>query len=130
MTEDTDDELRELREQTDVGTRIQDTPDTADGDALEDAIVTMLHAVDDGDVSKTLSLRDGQLAALIRGLEETGELDDVGVALRDQLGRESDDDIDRSEVLRLAVRVGLQEATSDVIDTAREAHARYASEQF
>jgi len=126
-----DDELQELREQTDVGTRIQGgTADDA-GDPLTDAIVDKLDAVDDGDVSKTLSLRDGRLAALIHALEETGDLYDVGVALQEELGREADRDaIDRSEALRLAVRLGLEEAAPDTVDAARTAQAEHASRQF
>lgn len=127
----TDDELEELREQTDVGTRAES--ETASGEAsdLEDAIVTLLSEVENGDVSKTLSVRDEQLAALIRGLEETENLDDIGQSLKENLGRDGDaDGTDRSELLRLAVRLGLQEAAPGVIETARDANARHASERF
>jgi hypothetical protein len=128
---DTEDELEELREQTDVGTRAEAEPAGDDASDLEDAIVTLLGEVENGDVSKTLSMRDEQLAALVRGLEETDSLDDVGTPLREALGRDGDRDVtDRSELLRLAVRVGLREAAPEVIETAREASARHASEQF
>jgi len=67
----------------------------------------------------------------VRALEETGGLDDVGENLREELGRGGDaDGTDRSEMLRLAVRLGLQEAAPGVLDTARDASARHASEQF
>ncbi|QLC35754.1 hypothetical protein EFA46_015970 (plasmid) [Halarchaeum sp. CBA1220] len=128
---DTDKELEELRQQTDVGTRAQSTPSSDEADVLEDAIVALLDDVESGEVSKTLSMRDARLTALIRALEETGELDAVGDALRDDLGIASDDDgADRSEVLRLAVRVGLREAAPDVLETAREASARHAADRF
>jgi outer membrane receptor protein involved in Fe transport len=126
-----DDELQELREQTDVGTRIQNVPDDVEDGTLEKTIVTLLDEVESGTVSKTLSLRDNRLAALIRGLEETDDLDDVGLALQNELGRDADPDmIDRSEVLRLAVRIGLQEAAPEIVEIARDAQARHASQQF
>ena len=128
---DADDELEELRKQTDVGTRAE-AESAGDGtDGLEDAIVTLLGEVERGDISKTLSVRDEQLTALIRGLEETGSLDDVGTSLKEELGRDDDEAMtDRSELLRLAVRLGMQEAAPEVVETAREANARHASEQF
>lgn len=127
---DADDELAELREQTDVGTRAQSLGDDGEMDVLEDAVVALLAAVESGEVSKTLSVRDDRLAALIHALEETDELDAVGDALCDELDVESDDGADRSEVLRLAIRVGLREAVPDVIETARDASARHAAERF
>ncbi|RKS74160.1 hypothetical protein BDK61_4864 [Haloarcula quadrata] len=130
MTE-TDDELEELREQTDVGTRAEAETTDDETNELEDAIVTLLGEVESGDVSKTLSVRDEQLAALIRGLEETDSLADVGTPLKEELGRDDDKDVtDRSELLRLAVRLGLQQAAPEVVETARDANARHASEQF
>ncbi|EMA25432.1 hypothetical protein [Haloarcula marismortui] len=130
MTE-TDDELEELREQTDVGTRAEAETTDDETNELEDAIVTLLGEVESGDVSKTLSVRDEQLAALIRGLEETDSLADVGTPLKEELGRDDDKDVtDRSELLRLAVRLGLQQAAPEVVETARDANARHASKQF
>jgi hypothetical protein len=128
---DTDDELEQLRQKTDVGTRAQSpTPGEQESD-LEDAMVSLLGDVEAGEISKTLSVRDARLTALVRALEESGDLDDVGTALQEELGREADaDEIDRSEVLRLAVRLGLQEAAPEVLDAARDAYARHASEKF
>lgn len=126
-----DDELEELRAKTDVGTRAQAGGDDDTESELEDAMVALLGEVEDGTVSKTLSVRDARLAALVRSLEETGEIDAVGEALRQELDRSSDgDSVDRSELLRLAVRLGLREAAPGVLDTARDAYGRHASEQF
>lgn len=128
---DADDDLEELRKQTDVGTRAQSSPSKDESTAVEDAMVELLTDIDDGSVSKTLSVRDERLTALVRALEETGDIADVGASLQSELGRDTDtDEIDRSELLRLAVRLGLQEATPEVLDSARDASARYASEQF
>jgi len=128
---DTDEELEQLRQKTDVGTRAQSSTPGEQEIGLEDAMVSLLGDVEAGEISKTLSVRDARLTALVRALEESDDLDDVGTALQEELGREADaDEIDRSEVLRLAVRLGLQEAAPEVLDTARDAYARHASEKF
>jgi hypothetical protein len=125
-----DEELAQLREQTDPGTRVEDGDDTS-GAALEDAIVSALRDIDAGETATMLSLRDERLAALVCRLKETGELAEVGAALREELGRDSaPDDIDRSELLRLALILGLEQAASDVTETARGAYGRYAAEGF
>lgn len=126
-----DEELEQLREDTELGTRAEDSTLGEETTNLEDAMVALLADVEAGEISKTLSVRDERLTALVRALEETGGLDDVGEALRKELEREGDPDgTDRSEMIRLAVRLGLQEAAPRVLDTARDASARHASEQF
>jgi hypothetical protein len=131
-----EDELEQLRQQTDIGTRAQgggsgDSESADDEQTLENEMVERLNAIDRGDASKTLSLRDGRLAALIQALEEVEELDDVGAALQETAGQEVDaDQIDRSEVLRLAVRIGLEEAAPETLESARAAYARHAREGF
>lgn len=128
---DLNEELEQLREQTDVGTRAQSSTPGGGPTDLEDTMVALLSDVEENKISKTLSVRDARLTALIRALEEIENLDDIGVALCEELGRESDaGGVDRSETLRLAIRLGLQEAAPEVFDTARDAYARHASEQF
>lgn len=128
---DDDDELEQLRQQTDVGTRAQEATPSESSSDLEDAVVEMLDAVEAGETSKTLSVRDARLTALVRALEDTDELEAVGTDLQDALGRDvAPEAIDRSEVLRLAVRLGLQEAAPELLETARDAYGRHASKQF
>jgi len=137
-------DLEELKQRHQKGSRVSgaaaqgqrgeggaDEPEE-DVDPLEAAIGSALERIEAGDASKSLSLRDAQLAALIQGLEEQQEdLTTVGVALQEALGREADPEaIDRSEILRLAIRVGLREKAPEVVETAREAHVRRVSEQF
>lgn len=123
------DELQDLREQTDVGTRIEESESMER--TLEDAMVDILEDVTDGSRSSTLSMRDERLAALVQALEEMDTLDDVGATLQEALGQEAEpDEIDRSELLRLAVRVGLSEAAPEVLESAREGYARHASQDF
>ena len=103
-----------------------------DVDPLEAAIVRAFERLDAGNASKSLSLRDAQLAALIHGLkEEREDFTAVGVALQEALGRDADPEaIDRSEVLRLAIRVGLREAAPEVVEIGRSAQVRHVTDQF
>jgi hypothetical protein len=124
MSEDLD----ELRKQTDPGTRAEDTGNEEPD--LEDVMVDKLAEVESGEISKTLSVRDERLAALVHALEETGQLDDVVGAIVDQLDRDGNEDGDRSEFIRLALRLALEESESDALETARSAYARHASDHF
>jgi hypothetical protein len=61
----------------------------------------------------------------------TRELAEVGAALQKELGRDSaPEEIGRSELLRLALILGLEQAASDVTETARGAYGQYAAEDF
>ena len=140
---ESDTDLEELKQRHQKGSRVSGAASDQRGDEaanepeedvdpLEVAIVRAFERLDAGDAPKSLSLRDEQLAALIHGLEDQHEdFTAVGVALQEALGRDADlEAIDRSEVLRLAIRVGLREAAPEVIETARDAQVRRVSEQF
>ena len=140
---ETDIDLEELKQRHQKGSRVsgaaggqrrgegKSDPED-DVNPLETAIVRAFERLDAGDAPKSLSLRDAQLAALIHGLEDQREdFTAVGVALQEALGRDANPDaIDRSEVLRLAIRVGLREATPEVIETAQDAQVRHVTDQF
>ncbi|MFC6838363.1 hypothetical protein [Halomarina ordinaria] len=126
----TGNELDELRELTDPGSRVKQPAKEDDVDELETAIVEALEAINQRGKAKTLSVRDERLAAVIYGLEATGEIETVGASLQSALGRDVDDSVDRSELLRLALRVGLQEAAPEVIETAKSAQIRHMTDQF
>jgi hypothetical protein len=123
MTDDMDDELAELREQTSRGNRLDEQADEGD---FVDRIVTMLDAVDEGDRSKVLSLYDPQLAALIYALEDDPQrFREVVEALGEAQGTNVDvEEIGRTEFLKMAVRVGLRESAPDLLDEAKEAVTR------
>ena len=135
MSENPD--VEELRKQHQKGSRVTgaaaEPEETADEvNPLEEAMVTAFAQIEAGKTAKSLSVRDGQLAALIHGLEaKPDELEAVGIALQEALDREPDPEvIDRSEVLRLAVRVGLREAAPEMVETARSAQATHLANQF
>jgi len=140
---ESDTDLEELKQRHQKGSRVSagargqrgegsETEPEEEIDSLEAAIGRAFERLDAGDAPKSLSLRDEQLAALIHGLEDQPEdFTGVGVALQEALGRDADPEaIDRSEVLRLAIRVGLRETAPEVIETARDAQVRRVSEQF
>ena len=126
MSED-DEELAALREQTSQGDRIDQAASVEQKQDLVSSIVEELEAIDAGEEQKTLSVWDGTLAAFIRALEENpDQMEDVGRSLQQRLDA-ADDQIDRSEVLRLALRLGLQEAAPEEFDAVREAVKKQAT---
>lgn len=128
MTED--DDLESLREQTAQGDRIENAATDNATRNLATAILDELAAIDAGDKQKTISVWDGHLAAFVRALEDDpDQLSAVGHALQRQLDREPDD-INRSELLRLALRLGFQEAAPDEFDALREAARERATEEL
>lgn len=126
MTED-DDDLAALREQTSHGDRIEEAAaEDAKRDLVED-ILDELEAIDAGDKQKTISVWDGYIAAFIRALEENPDhLETVGHALQHQLDVKNGD-IDRSEIFRLALRLGFQEAAPTEFEAVREAVRKQAT---
>jgi hypothetical protein len=73
---------------------------------------------------------DGHLAAFIRALEENpDQLEDVGHSLQQRLDLD-ESEVDRSEVLRLALRLGFQEATPEEFEAVREAARQQATKDL
>lgn len=122
MTDDPD--LDELREQTQSGNRISEAKKHQR--TFEDHVADALDRVDDGDINRTISLYDTRLAALVAALEADDETRHQVVGdLRAELGDDSPvdlDDVDRSELLGLAIRVGLKTASPGVLDDAKSAY--------
>jgi hypothetical protein len=99
---------------------VDDGPDT-----LADAVADAFEAIDGGDVSSNLTLRDEKLAALFRGLEAVDELADVGEKAAAQLDRDQEDTETRAAVLRLLVRIGLTEVDESVIQAGQAGRKQY-----
>jgi hypothetical protein len=133
MSDDTDAELDALRERTSHGDRLDEAPRDDDRDDLQASMREALAEIDSGDRQKTVSVWDGDLAAFLAALDDHPDhRDAVGRALGEALGREVEDDeaVDRSEVLRLALRLGLAEAAPEYVDTLREAVADHATDSL
>lgn len=122
-----DDDLAALREQTSHGDRIDEAAAEDAKQALVEDIVTELEAIDAGEQQKTVSVWDGHLAAFVRALESNPDrMDDVGHALQRQLNLE-ETNVDRSDVLRLALRLGFREAAPEEFEAVREAARKQAT---
>ena len=122
-----DDELAALRKQTSQGDRIDQAASAEQKQDLVEAIVEELEAIDAGEQQKTLSVWDGALAAFVRALESNpDQMESVGHSLQQRLGTDTTE-IDRSEVLRLALRLGFQEAAPEEFDAVRDAVQKHAT---
>ncbi|MFC6943245.1 hypothetical protein ACFQE8_25365 [Salinirubellus sp. GCM10025818] len=127
MSENDDDDLATLREQTSHGDRLDEAPAAEQRQAFVDAIVAELEAIERGDQQKTVSVWDGPLAAFIRALEDNPDrLEEVGHALQRELDLD-EHDVERSEVLRLALRLGFKKAAPEAFEAVREAAQQQAT---
>jgi len=121
-----DPDLEELRQQTQRTDRL-DQSATAGDDLVED-LVDALAAIESGEQAKTFAARDESVTALLTMLaDREDELADVGTSLQEALGREVDPEaLDRSELVRLAVRLGLREAAPEYLELLADASAEHA----
>lgn len=124
----TDDDLAALREQTDHGDRLEEAATDDSRGEFRDTIAEELRAIDAGERQKTVSVWDADLAALSTALDEHPEhAQAVGEALREAFDATAEDDPDRSEVLRRALRLGLREAAPEYVEELRGAVRDHAT---
>lgn len=124
---DDDPSLEELKSQTTKGKRTGAAAQEQQGDLSED-IIERLAAIEDGD-RKTLAIRDESLSALFGALEERPEeMEAVIDELSEAAGKDVSDP-SKSDLTRLAVRVGLQTAVPEVWDELLDAKRERAVEQ-
>jgi hypothetical protein len=116
-----DDELRRLREQTAEGDRL-DAAETQDRQhELVETLADALDDVEQGDRSKTVSVWDGPTAAYLAALDGDPEARaELADGLADALNQPVDDP-ERSDLLRLLIRVGLRTAAPEHVEALREA---------
>jgi len=118
---DIDERLDELREEESTGNRL-DRDDPQNQASFVDVLVDALDSAEAGDLSETVTAYDPILAAVLQALEEDDRMDDIFNQLREAYDGESGlTDESRSAIIRLAVRVGLQEGTDDVMDDLKQA---------
>jgi len=117
----TNDNLEDLRQRTDRGSRLDEAANELDHQDLVERLVTELEAMDAGEKQKTVSVWDEHMAAVIRVLETDEDLrEDVVSDLSDALDADPDGS-DRSTVLRLTLRLGFHTASPDVMDAVEDA---------
>lgn len=126
MTDDPDTKkkLDQLREQESTGNRLEkDNPNAQPTfvDALEEALAD----IEEGEASDTISAYDPKLAAILDALKADDRLDDVFADLQEAYdGNAGLSEPSRSAVIRLAVRVGLQEGTTGIFESLEKAVRR------
>ncbi|SDL09527.1 hypothetical protein [Natronorubrum texcoconense] len=97
---------------------------------LEDAIADAYAELEAGDLHSNLTLRDDNLAALFAGMEATSDLERIGTEAADVLDRDADPST-RADVLRLLVRVGLEEVDGSVLESGKEGRRQFlATDEF
>lgn len=129
MSEEID--LAELKRQTSHGDRLDSDADNDQQQALADAILTELERIDAGEEQKTVSIWDGPTAAYIRALDEhPDQRAEVGDALRRQLDIDGDEPVDRSELVRFALRLGLRQAAPDKFETLKESVQKHVTQDL
>ena len=133
MSDESEADLAHLREATDHGDRLEKATEEVDRAEFQESVTEYLAEIEDGDRQKTVSVWDGEIAALLSALEDhPEEMTRVGNALRETLDSDTDtdDDVGRSEIIRLALRVGLREATPEDIEIVRKAVRDYATRRL
>lgn len=124
-----DPDLEELRQQTQRTDRLAEPsrPDD-DGEDVVEELVDALADIDSGEQAKTFAARDASVTALLTTLaDREDDLEEVGTALQAALGRDRDPAaLDRSEIVRLAVRLGLREAAPEYLELLADASAEHA----
>jgi len=96
------------------------------------AIKEALIAIDDGDAPENINLRDARLKGLLVGLSDTGELSQIATELETVVDGDtavSTDNASQSDVARLLLRIGLQEALPEVLEDAKEARKQKVLEE-
>jgi hypothetical protein len=125
----TDENLDQLREQSQRGSRLQESDESET--ELVDELVVALEEIESGDRRKTIAVRDKPVAALLKTLDDNpDDITAVGQALQQALGRDTNEEFDRSEISRLAFRVGLQEAAPEYMEQLQDAHAEHMKDQL
>lgn len=132
--EDTEDKLDEVRQKSTSGGGSRLDADEVRDDVV-DELVDALRAADEGDLSKTLSVWDPEMAALLDvllGDQERAHADVEALAERLEASVEDGGPVDRSDLLKLAIRVGLREVDEEIFadlhETRRERAIQTASE--
>lgn len=132
---DEDDELEELRAATEAGDRLDADADDRDDDPDEfvEAVLEELMAIDAGDSQQTVSVWDRRGKAYVSALEgDEDRIADVVDRLREEhdyppLPDSAREGLGKSDVVRLALRLGLSRGDPDGwedVEEARERHER------
>lgn len=123
MTDDKD--LDQLQEETSTGDRAQiESVDSGFEDDLFEAVAER----NETGATKSVSIWDGDIAALLDALEENPDRVEQLVEKASENYDISVDDVDRSEIVRVLLISGLAAVDPEVKNSWREAIGKYASQ--
>jgi hypothetical protein len=121
MSDDIDDKLNELREEESKGNWL-DREDPQSQSDFVDVLDEALESINQGESSDTITAYHPKLAAVLQALEGDDRMGDVFEQLQEAYGGDSGlEKPSRSAIIRLAVRVGLQEGIDSVLDDLEKA---------
>lgn len=132
MSNDNADDAEALLQEAKNQKRHQTDPDAPVDDSeqsLADAIAGAYEELEDGDLPENLTIRDGNLAALFAGLDETDKLGGIIQDAADALDRDEADAESKAAALRLLVRVGLEEVAPDTLEAGAEGYEQHREQQ-
>jgi len=130
MSDDSE-KAEELLQQSKSQKRHTTDPSSSDGNSdppLQDAVRDAYARLDEGDLHENLTVRDGDLAALVAALEETDQLSTIGDRANQWLDRDGTAE-SRAAVLKALLRVGLQDVASDEVEAAKEGKREFLASQ-
>jgi vacuolar-type H+-ATPase subunit I/STV1 len=94
-------------------------------------LVDALGQIEKGNISKAVSFRDKRTAALFSALKDNPEkLQQAVEDARAVAGVDDDSEGDRSELLRLLVRIGVGEVTPDLADAEKQARLKRIEDDY
>lgn len=123
--DDVEERLKQLREEESTGNRL-DRENPKNQPDLIDSISEALDEIDEGNKSDTITAFDPRFAALLEALgEHDEEMERVFEDLRDAYdGNSGVKRQSKSGIIKLAIRVGLQEGSEATIESLEEAISR------
>lgn len=122
----TDEDVDQLRQQTRTGDRASMT---SVDDGFEDDLLDAVAARNESGAQRSVSIWDGDIAALLDALEENPErAEQLVERASEQFDISAADDVDRSELVRVLIISGLAAVDPEVKESWRDAIGEYASQ--
>ena len=96
--------------------------------SLADAVANAYEDLDQGELHQNLTVRDEDLAALVTGLEKTGQLNNVAQRAYNRLDLE-DEPSSRADFIKAALRLALSEIGEEEVEAAKEGKRKHLTQQ-
>lgn len=120
----TEEEIEALKKKTDTGTRAEEPGEVSDEfrENLDEALKLRMAS----GAQRSVGLWDGELAALIDTIDDNSDrMEKFATNARDALGIEEENDLDKSETVRLGVLFAIKKLDPELWDEWRDAVAEY-----